>query len=310
MTPSVDPFLVVAGESYLQWRLPRRTKQELLTLKSNIWRRNKVEDETFGDKVHGFYQGILNVQKSPFFGTGVRVINGMFARKNSTAFRPLISSEHTSAQQHYVQVGYTGFCTNRTVNVGIADRTLCRCALQWNVAFTAPILDEADSIQWCGQSLWRVVSKCDEECTQYGQNILYALKWSRYDLHRAELHETHSCLTDYIKILFNIFFPPDRMKQMTKGLQIPVTSSPWDFFFFLPWLLMFVQPQYGTCCMSPFGGLAFELVSVFLENVCTLEYRQYGQNFLHSLRLTAVIFMKFIIIKCLWTSHYRIVFTV
>ena len=132
----------------------------------------------------------------------------MCAYKNSTAFRPLIFSEHTSAQQHHVQVRYTGFCPTRTVNVGSEDRNVCRCALLWNVAFTAPILDVADSVQWRGHSLCRIVSKFDEECTKYGQNIHYALKWSRYDLHRTELHETHSCLTDYVKILrTNFFFP-------------------------------------------------------------------------------------------------------
>lgn len=126
---SVDPFLVVAGESSLQWRLPRRTKQELLTVKSNIWRRNKVENGTFGDKIHGFFQGILNFQKSYHFPfTSLNVINCMCTHKNSTAFRPLIFSEYTSAQQHYVQVGYTGFCPSRTVNVGSADRNVCRCA--------------------------------------------------------------------------------------------------------------------------------------------------------------------------------------
>jgi hypothetical protein len=62
---------------------------------------------------------------------------------------------------------------------------------------------------------------------------------------------------------------------------------------------MFVQPQYGTCCVSHFWGLAFEVVSVFWENVYAPDYRQYGQNFLHSLRLTAAIFVKFIINKYL-----------
>jgi hypothetical protein len=128
----------------------------------------------------------------------------MCAHKNSTTFRPLIFSEHTSAQQHYVRVGYTGFCPSRTVNVGSADRNVCRSALEWNVAFTAPILDESDSVQWCGHSLCRILSKFDEECTKYGQNILYALKWSTYDLHRTELQEIHSCLTQY----FSTFVRP------------------------------------------------------------------------------------------------------
>jgi hypothetical protein len=65
---------------------------------------------------------------------------------------------------------------------------------------------------------------------------------------------------------------------------------------------MFVQPQYGTCCMSPFRGLAFEVVSAFLENVYAPDYRQYGQNFLYSLWLTAAIFMKFIINVCEYLS--------
>ena len=47
--------------------------------------------------------------------------------------------------------------------------------------------------------------------------------------------------------------------------------------------------------MAPFWSLDFEVVSVFLENVYTPDYRQYGQTFLHSLRLTAAIFVKFII---------------
>jgi hypothetical protein len=70
-----------------------------------------------------------------------------------------------------------------------------------------------------------------------------------------------------------------------------------------------VQPQYGTCFVSPFWSLDFEVISVFLENVCTPHYRQYGQNFFHSLRLTAAIFVKFVINKYLWTSLHWILFT-
>jgi len=87
-------------------------------------------------------------------------------------------------------------------------------------------------------------------------------------------------------LVYQFFFLPSPMKQMTRGLQIPGTSSPWELFF-LPWLLMFVHPQYGTCCMSPCWSLDFEAVCVFLETVYTPHYRQYGQNFLHSIRLTA-----------------------
>jgi hypothetical protein len=58
---------------------------------------------------------------------------------------------------------------------------------------------------------------------------------------------------------------------------------------------MFVQPQYGIFFMSHFWSLDFEVVSVFLENVCTPDYSQYWQNFVHSRSLSAVIFVKFII---------------
>lgn len=65
---------------------------------------------------------------------------------------------------------------------------------------------------------------------------------------------------------------------------------------------MFVQTQYGTCFMSPFWSLDFEVVSVFLENVYIPDYRQYGQNFLNSLSLIAAVFVKFIINKYLLKS--------
>jgi hypothetical protein len=63
-----------------------------------------------------------------------------------------------------------------------------------------------------------------------GKSIRYALKWNMYDLHRIEFHETHSCSADYVKILCTDFFFQVGWN-MTRGVQIPVTSSPWEFFF-------------------------------------------------------------------------------
>ena len=34
---------------------------------------------------------------------------------------------------------------------------------------------------------------------------------------------------------------------------------------------MFVYPQYGSCCMSPFGDWNFEVTHRFMENMCTSD---------------------------------------
>ena len=55
---------------------------------------------------------------------------------------------------------------------------------------------------------------------------------------------------------------PASLARLWRGAQIPGAKSPWRLHF-VRWCLIFVDPQYGTCFMSPFWRLEFWGVSDF-----------------------------------------------
>ena len=55
---------------------------------------------------------------------------------------------------------------------------------------------------------------------------------------------------------------------------------------FVRWGIIFVDHQYRTCCMSPFGAWNFEVAPRYMENMCTFYVDRTSNGGLNSYNKT------------------------